>query len=144
MKLKLVSIAVGALLVSAALADEPAVNAPDRAVASSSAPSDNTTPPAPPPLPAEALATVPPLTCDKPKISDRASMPDEDVRYFLDKVRAYTDCVTSFIEQRQADMRHYNDLARAHAESGNEAARGINEYHVKVREFMERHSPKKK
>jgi len=131
MRLKVLAVGLGLLLSCAALADEPATTT-------------ETPQAAPPPLSPEVLATIPSASCDKPRIPERASMPDEDVRYFLDKVQVYTDCVTAFIQQRQVDMRHFNDLARAHAESGNDAARGINEYHVKVREFMDKHAPKKK
>ena len=96
-----------------------------------------------PDLPKEALDTVPAMACEKPKIPQRASMPEDDIHYFLEKVRAYTACVSAYITERQTQMRKYNDLARAHAQTGNAVAQDVNLYQGQVKEFLDKHMPKK-
>jgi hypothetical protein len=97
----------------------------------------------PPPLSPEVKATVPAMDCPQPKIPERASMPMEDVDYFIKKVNAYGDCVSTYVTQRQVDIKKYSDLARAHAEAGNDAVKVIGDYRAKVVAFQDAHAPKK-
>ncbi|MEJ1964537.1 MAG: hypothetical protein WDO56_24495 [Gammaproteobacteria bacterium] len=97
----------------------------------------------PPELPAEVKAAVPPMDCAQPKIPERASMPVEDIDFFIKKVNAYGDCVSAYVTVRQVDIKKYSDLARAHAEAGNSAVKEIGDYRAKVVAFQEKHNPRK-
>ncbi|MEJ0037919.1 MAG: hypothetical protein WDO68_17900 [Gammaproteobacteria bacterium] len=97
----------------------------------------------PQPLPPEVKASVPAMDCPQPKIPERASMPVEDIDYFIKKVNAYGDCVSAYVTLRQVDIKKYSDLARAHAEAGNDAVKVIGDYRAKVVAFQDAHLPKK-
>jgi hypothetical protein len=92
----------------------------------------------PPPVSVESPATVPQMACEQPKIPQRYSMPHEDVDYFIKRASAYVECVAKYISERQAQIRKYNDLARAQADAGNAAVKEVNDYRAKVKAFQKK------
>ncbi len=96
-----------------------------------------------PELSPEVRATVPAMNCPQPKIPERASMPVEDIDFFITKVNAYGMGVSAYIADRNTQAKKYRDLARAQADAGNAAVKEIGDYRASVIAFQEKHKHKK-
>ncbi len=98
-----------------------------------------------PASPAASVPEVPavaPMNCVAPKIPQRFSVAREDIQYLEKQTAAYGQCVTRYIEERQAQVQKYSAMAQAEADAGNRAAKEINEFYAQVKALKAKNTPK--
>jgi hypothetical protein len=95
-----------------------------------------------PPAAAAPEASVPTMACTQPKLPQRFSVAPEDVAYLEKQAQAYGDCVTKYVNERQAQTQKYNDMAKAEADAGNAAVIEINSFYAKVKDIEQKNKSK--
>jgi hypothetical protein len=96
----------------------------------------------PPPNAVVLETSVPKMSCPQPKVPQRVSVAPEDVAYLEKQAQAYGDCVTKYVNDRQAQTQKYNDMAKAEAEAGNAAVIEINSFYAQVKDIEKKNKPK--
>lgn len=80
---------------------------------------------------AQQPADIPPVKCEPPNVPGSRMMEDTSIRKRFERdMKAYGDCMRTYVNERQAAAKSLQEQARAHAEAGNAA---VGQYNAAVK-----------
>jgi hypothetical protein len=87
---------------------------------------------------ATAEASVPKLDCARPQLPEKLPTAAEEAGNLTRQVNAYAACATRYVNERRAQVQKHSDLAKEEADTGNAAAKEINEFFASAKQLVQK------